>query len=358
MFRDLSGKKLIVVLGMHRSGTSTITRALDVFGIDLGDKLLPPGFDNTKGYFEDIDFLNLNIEILKSLSHDWDTLGSIQINDFQTQEISLLKDHASSILQTKYENRSIYAIKDPRFSRLLPFWKDVFSDLKLEVFYIIAIRNPLSIHQSLQMRDGFQSFKSYQLCLSYLASSVAYTINCPRFVIDYDMFLTNPTVWLKALATKLKINLDMNSKRYIDYTRDFLDPSLKHHQASLTDLQKDPSIPRRLLTIYTQLLNLVNNSNDNLDKLNTDCLECLNHLQKFDHMIYINDIEKNIVRLKQNVTSLEQDILYKKETLRLRQNQIHDLKNQIHDLKNSTSWKITRPLRRIMQRVKGRPNPG
>ena len=49
------GKRLIVVLGMHRSGTSAITRALNVLDVDLGDRLLPPvDGDNAKGYFVDL----------------------------------------------------------------------------------------------------------------------------------------------------------------------------------------------------------------------------------------------------------------------------------------------------------------
>ena len=54
------GKRLIIMLGMHRSGTSTITRGLKVLGVELGNKLMPPVLgDNDKGYFEDIDLLYL-----------------------------------------------------------------------------------------------------------------------------------------------------------------------------------------------------------------------------------------------------------------------------------------------------------
>ena len=44
---------VVVVLGMHRSGTSALTKALELFGIDLGTDLLPPQDDNPKGFFED-----------------------------------------------------------------------------------------------------------------------------------------------------------------------------------------------------------------------------------------------------------------------------------------------------------------
>ena len=58
--------KLIVVLGMHRSGTSAISAGMQVLGVEFGDRLLPPvKGDNDKGYWEDIDLCALNVKCLK-----------------------------------------------------------------------------------------------------------------------------------------------------------------------------------------------------------------------------------------------------------------------------------------------------
>ncbi len=47
---------LIVVLGMHRSGTSVLTRAMETLGANLGSRLMPAAAgNNDKGFFEDID---------------------------------------------------------------------------------------------------------------------------------------------------------------------------------------------------------------------------------------------------------------------------------------------------------------
>lgn len=56
--------KLIVVLGMHRSGTSAISAGMQVLGVEFGDRLLPPvKGDNDKGYWEDIDLCALNVKM-------------------------------------------------------------------------------------------------------------------------------------------------------------------------------------------------------------------------------------------------------------------------------------------------------
>ena len=62
-------QRLIVVLGMHRSGTSAMTRGLQVMGVDLGDRMMPPvAGNNAKGFWEDIDLNALNIEMLQAFT--------------------------------------------------------------------------------------------------------------------------------------------------------------------------------------------------------------------------------------------------------------------------------------------------
>lgn len=68
----MNEQRLIVVLGMHRSGTSAITRALKVMGVELGDRMMPPvEGNNDKGFWEDIDLNALNIQMLDAIHHEW-----------------------------------------------------------------------------------------------------------------------------------------------------------------------------------------------------------------------------------------------------------------------------------------------
>jgi hypothetical protein len=61
-------RRLIVVLGMHRSGTSALTRGLQVMGVTLGDRMMPPvEGNNAKGFWEDIDLNALNVEMLNAI---------------------------------------------------------------------------------------------------------------------------------------------------------------------------------------------------------------------------------------------------------------------------------------------------
>ena len=75
---ESTDSRLVVVLGMHRSGTSAITRGLSALGVPLGNNLMPPMLNNNdKGFFEDLEINELNTELLTALNRDWDSLSRI-----------------------------------------------------------------------------------------------------------------------------------------------------------------------------------------------------------------------------------------------------------------------------------------
>ena len=141
-----SSKRVILVAGMHRGGTSALARALPLLGAGLGANLLAPNpVDNRRGFFEDVDVKTLNENLLKVLGHDWHTLGRIDDLDLNLPEVARLRRRASAILRAKLDAEPLFGLKDPRISRVMPFWNDVFARLKAAPGYVIAYRNPRSV---------------------------------------------------------------------------------------------------------------------------------------------------------------------------------------------------------------------
>ncbi|MGH2482289.1 MAG: sulfotransferase family protein, partial [Ktedonobacteraceae bacterium] len=72
----MTSKKLnntaIIVLGMHRSGTSAVAGMLNALGMYLGSDLMAPAADNPKGFYEHNGITNLHDELLSSLGSSWD----------------------------------------------------------------------------------------------------------------------------------------------------------------------------------------------------------------------------------------------------------------------------------------------
>lgn len=117
-------KQIVVVLGMHRSGTSAITRGLQVLGVDLGGNLLSAEVgNNEKGFFEDAAVTDFNVELLKALGHDWHTLTPILPEELESKVAEDHKVLAIELLRSKLAGINCFGVKDPRMARLLPFWQ-------------------------------------------------------------------------------------------------------------------------------------------------------------------------------------------------------------------------------------------
>jgi len=250
---NFPSKRLIVVLGMHRSGTSAITRGLNVLDVELGDRLNPPEEGvNNKGFFEDLDILRLNESMLQTLGSDWHFLASIEPEDVITLKNMGFLLQAVDIIHKKTQVGSVFGFKDPRTVKLMPFWRQVFEHCGCGVGYVLVLRNPLSVAKSLEKRDGFSHEKSYMLWLGHVLTSLSNTEEHCRVLVDYDHFMHNPQKALELIAERL--DLQINLQAFQTYLSEFLDEGLRHTIYSKNDLYIDHACPPLVQELYSSLL--------------------------------------------------------------------------------------------------------
>lgn len=271
---EIKNNKLIVVLGMHRSGTSAITRGLQVMGVELGNRMMPPvKGDNPKGYWEDIELNALNIEMLHAIGNDWCHLAAIDSND-----INILRNQgyflrAVDLLRHKVINASPFGFKDPRVAKLLPFWKEVFSHCRFDVSYVIVVRHPLSVVKSLDKRGGIEAEQSYLLWLGHVIMSLTGSVDDKRVLVDYDRLMQSPDYELNRIAKHLDLELDTTELQ--SYKTGFLDQGLRHTIYDLNDLLLDDSCPPIVYEIYAALFDVAS------EKTKLDDLELLNRIARW-----------------------------------------------------------------------------
>lgn len=245
--------KLIVVLGMHRSGTSAITRALKVLGVQLGDKLIPPMVGvNDKGFWENVELNTFDVELLQSLGSNWHRLTPIQSADLELLRSRGYFLRGLELLRQIIGNELVFGIKDPRVTMLLPFWKTIFQNQpEWEVSYVIAIRNPLSVAKSLAKRDGFDFEKSHLLWLGHVLASLTCTAGEKRVLIDFDQLMQAPERELKRMAAGLDLEIDPAELQI--YEKEFLNKGLQHTLYRPEDLSLDDSCPMLVREVYLAL---------------------------------------------------------------------------------------------------------
>ena len=246
-------KKLIVVIGMHRTGTSLITRGLQVMGVNLGDNLLPAMAEvNAKGFWEDADINALNIEMLHAISSEWDYLTPINDANIQQLQQQGFFLRAVELLRQKTTQTRIFGLKDPRIAKLLPFWDQVFSHCEYDVSYLLTIRHPLSVVKSLQKRDGFIPEKAYLLWFTHVVTALTFSKKENLSIVDYDFFMQNPATELARVAHE--IQLPIIASELDIFVNEFLDNSLRHTHYELNDLYVDGACPNLVAEIYNELL--------------------------------------------------------------------------------------------------------
>ena len=235
-------RKLIVVLGVHRSGTSAIARGLLALGADLGTKLMPPAeADNPTGFWEDLDIYELNREMLAALGSDWHGVSAVSDAGCLALRQAGFHLRAAAILRERTSAAELFAFKDPRVARLLPFWKQVFTEGGYEAAYVVALRNPLSVAHSLRRRNGFDERKGYLLWLDTMLTVIQGVCDERFVVVDYDRLVREPLAQLQRMGAALGLPLD--ASRAAEYTAQFLDAGLRHHEHEGTDLRRDEACP-------------------------------------------------------------------------------------------------------------------
>ncbi len=251
-------KELIVVLGMHRSGTSVVTRGLQALGVDLGENLMPPREgDNERGFFEDLDIFNLNERIFATLGTTWHAVCPIDVRAFSDIRLDGFKLEAIDILNSRLKSAKVWAFKDPRTCRLLPFWQEVFAHLGLNCHYLLVNRNPISVAKSLAARNGFPAAKSYLLWVEHVLGAVKGSAGHPRLVVDYDRVMEAPAAQLQRLGRWLGASAaDLSESAIADYAARFLADDLRHSVFGEEDLKYDTAaflLARRTYRLMREL---------------------------------------------------------------------------------------------------------
>jgi GT2 family glycosyltransferase len=250
-------KHLVVVLGMHRSGTSAMTRGLQVLGVDLGSHLMSPAPGiNDKGFFEDAEINGLNDELLHRLGQQWHSLTPIAWDESSATMVREFKARAVALLRSRMKASDVFGIKDPRLSKLLPFWRSVFNDLPVQPGFLIACRNPLSVARSLARRDGFESGKSHYLWLEHTLATLIHTADHSRLVVDFDRLMDDPAAQLGRIARCLNMDFDPASPAFHIYRNEFLDHALRHTRFATSDLERDEAVPASVVQLYRGLQDL------------------------------------------------------------------------------------------------------
>lgn len=222
-------RKCIIVLGMHRSGTSAITGALSLMGVPLGTELIPPSSDNPKGFYENARIVGINEKLLNLLGSSYDDFLPFANGIPGNPQIEGLRDELSALLREEFDGSALFAMKDPRLCRLLPFWLDALARADIEPLVIIPLRHPMEIARSLIKRDLFPAEKPLLIWMTYITEAERASRGARRIFIRFDGFLNDPLNSLRQIADALGFVYPRPYGECESGIIGFLEHGMRHH---------------------------------------------------------------------------------------------------------------------------------
>jgi hypothetical protein len=236
----------ICIAGMHRSGTSMITRLLNLCGLFLGPEkeVSVSAFDNEAGFWENSQFVQLNDEILAHFGGGWDLPPAMTEGWEFRFEMNRFHDDALALVK-QFNPYTLWGWKDPRNSILFPYWKRVIPDLKL----LICLRNPLEVAQSLQRRGHSSLPFGLQLWLAYNQRLLSGLRPDERVITHYNAYFYNPQAELRRILKLLRISA---SSQVIEQACSTISVPLRHSWMT-TEALVNSKVSEEVLDCYMKM---------------------------------------------------------------------------------------------------------
>jgi len=317
-------KQAVFILGMHRSGTSALAGVLSRLGIYPGTNLIPSHQDvNPKGFWEHKEIVELHDQIFGELGITWDNITPLPDNWWEISNIVPLKNKLSEIVRREFDQAALWLLKDPRLCRLLPMWLEILKEFGFTPYFILCVRNPLEVAESLQKRDKLGKYEAVLLWLVYVLESEKWSRGCIRTVVTFDSFLDNWRNICGWVEKNLDVKLSADDPEVIKNISEFIEPGLKHYNLPKKNVINDNPIYILADKAY-QLF---------LSKPIDDIGEMFSELES-----NLNNVKQTVLPLFTHNTQLRYEVQALEAESQAQQ-------AEIARIKTSLSWNVTKPLR-------------
>lgn len=220
---------------MHRSGTSLLTRLLNLAGANIGSSLIEAAEDNPMGFWEDKEVVNVHESLFHALNMTWDSTALLENHGTSARPYQASLTALIEWLKQEYTDQLLPCIKDPRACRFMPLWHSIFEQLELRAVYPIVIRSPFEVAQSLKARDKMPYWKSHLLWALHVEESLRGTLGEPRVVMSYDSLLSEPCRQLDRISHLLQTPLTFKGE-VVAEIESYVRPDMKHNTVDIGDL--------------------------------------------------------------------------------------------------------------------------
>ena len=219
----------LIVLGMHRSGTSVLGGCLNLLGSDIGKNSMAPAQSGEEGFFEVGDLNLVHDILLRDLGCKWDMVGNLPVDWLKSEAANRARKSIQSILERHFSPDRFCVLHDPRICRFMPLWSSLLEEMGFAPGIILNLRHPLEVASSMAEKDGFGLRKSLMLWMSYYRDAFSVCGDRPNLIVNYDQLLADPVSTLAFIRESFGVDYPFSLEKSYSKILDFVRPEMKHH---------------------------------------------------------------------------------------------------------------------------------
>jgi hypothetical protein len=229
----------LLVLGMHRSGTSVTAALMARLGFALPRTLMPADAWNAEGYFESSRLQQFHDRLLRTAGTSWDAYTRLDPEWLSSTEAQSMRKECRALLRSEFGDAPRFVLKDPRICRFVPFWLQLLHEEGIQPKAVLVMRPPFDVARSLRARDGVRLTLGVLMWLRHVLDAEAATRTIPRTWAPYADTLRD---WRQA-AERICADLDEPwlAAAAAAPDTDLVNTGLQHHSGPL-DTSRVPEL--------------------------------------------------------------------------------------------------------------------
>ena len=321
---------LVLVLGMHRSGTSALAGLLSLAGVDFGERLIPADASvNAKGFWEHEEIVAVHDRVFSHLGRSWQDPRPLPEGWTEQPALETFRDELAAIVRRDFSGGGVWGLKDPRLCRLLPLWRPIFEELNVAPRVAMILRHPLEVAASLHRRDRIDIGRALLLWLRHVGESARNAAPFPTVVLTYQALLDDWKTALGRVSEQLGLPPAPDAAALKAKAAEFVEPGLRHHVTSDEAAMRHPLLP------LAQRLYDASAGREQLEEV------------WFNACANVDVLAPAVVQWSAEAEALSAEI----SRLSARERY---LSSEVDRVKSTWSWRITGPFRAARNLLRGR----
>ncbi|MBX9747840.1 MAG: glycosyltransferase [Hyphomonadaceae bacterium] len=262
----------VLVLGMHRSGTSAITRVISLAGAALPKDLMGATRGNELGHWEPAALVARHDDLLAELGSRWDDWLALDVSKLDSRRKAEWRADVGELLAAQYGSAPLLVVKDPRICRFAGFFMSAVEQSGMRAVCLLALRSPLDVVNSLVRRDSMARSRAALLWLRHTLDAEHASRTHPRAIVGFDSLLSDWRSTFDRMNAHLGIDWRYTADEIGPQVEAFLNAEMRHHKSRPEDVLLDPMLRDWIGDVYSAMLILEQSPNsqaalESLDKV-------------------------------------------------------------------------------------------